>query len=193
MTQVDWNSLAALPQKTSPFLTVYPGARYRIRVIGDMPYEFAQHWFDVDGKKKPYTCAGSGCVACRNGHRAVRRFLLPVLVRDRTGADKFDSFCSVLAFGRMLFESFKKFRFDPDFGDFSEMDFLIERSEHTIPTLRRMELFPCSKSPAMSEAERKLVSKFMQEVDLDKMSKPSENKDILKAIGQKGIFKKDYR
>lgn len=193
MAIADWASLEAKPKKNSEFFRVYPGTRYRVRILGDIPWEFAQHWFDVDNKKRPYNCADKNCIACRNGHRPVTKFMMPILVRGRHKAVNFNPYCAIYVFGKRVFEDLKSLRFSAEWGQLNKYDLWIEKPEGNYPYQKVDRITPYPKMDELPDSEKKMVSDFLAKVDLKAHTKPAENKEMLKVIGQKGIFNKDSR
>lgn len=182
MTKADWGEK---PEKPKPeFLFIYPDSQVRMRILGDMPYEFSQHWFPAVGKL--YKCAGRNCLACRNGHKATFRYLLPVLAKFDTGSEG-----RVWSFGKMVFNSLKAYRFDPDLGDLRDYDLVVTKKINN--GINRQEVYPHRKNEPLSDADKIIAKKFMKSVDLDKMAGPATNEALLAAMGQKAIFSKDSR
>ena len=180
MTKVEWEKKSDKPK--SEFLFIYPDSEVRLRILGEMPYEFSQHWFP--SVKKMYKCAGFNCVACRNGNKSSIKYFMPVLAKFDTGSEG-----RVWPFGKMLFGSLKDLRFDPEYGDLRGFDFIVSKKASPLG-MSRTEIRPHRRLEPLSKSDDEIAKKFMKIVDLDEMARPATSKDMLAALGQKAIFDK---
>jgi len=181
MENDSWNAFFANSEPYKKFLSIREGTYVVIRIIDPDIKAFRQHWFELDtGKKKPYNCAGTDCVACRNGHAVSARFALKILVRK--GPAEPESFCTILISGyeqmRAIYDMIGSNIYD------SSKDIIIaKQSNQTIVRL--------GNSTPLSSLEISLIENT--NLDIDATIRPSTNNEIMKNIGQKVIFSKSQK
>lgn len=156
---------------SSDFMQLEEGSN-EVRVF-TKPYQFYVVWTeDASGKKRKFRSAGENCPLVERGEEAKPRWFVGVLNR-KIGKP------SILEVGPQIYRGILTLKDKDAWGDPRKYDLDIERKPKNSQPLYVVSPLPHS---AITAEEKKLISEFMDRVDLVKMTEaptPAEVREML--------------
>jgi hypothetical protein len=163
------------------FLNMKDDGIYQLRTVTTgAPFEFAVHWAEnVEGKARKINCAGRDCLLCKEGNNAQVKYMIAALNREKGRVQ-------VVEFGKQVYMALKKLAFDPDWGDPRGYDIKIDKDRSRGASATYMVTAkPTGMGPITAEEQVK-VKEFLARVNLDRLSAPALEDEILRKLGRKG-------
>jgi hypothetical protein len=165
------------------FLNMKEDGIYQIRTVTEgAPYEFAVHWAqNTEGKARKINCAGRDCLLCKEGNEPQVKYMIAALNRDKNRVQ-------VVEFGKQVYTALKKHAFDPDWGDPRNYDIKIDKDRgRGASATYILTAKPTGMGP-LSQEESQKVKEFLTRVNLDRLSAPSTEDEILRKLGRKEML-----
>lgn len=139
------------------------------------PYQFVVHWVtDASGSMRKVKCALSDCPLCKKGLKTQYRWYLGVINRESGQAE-------ILEASSQILQGIKALVNNPKWGDVKKYDIDIQRRKKGTNPL--YSVMPDPNKGPLSNEEKKTVSEFFENTDLNKLIEPSTPEQVLEKLG----------
>lgn len=173
----------------SDFFNMKDDGQYTMRICGK-PYEFAAHWYEINGKRNKVNCAGKDCVLCgvsdQKAAKASVRYLVPVIVKSGPGLDK--SGVYVTEFGPQVYGQIRGLYKTPAWGNPMHYDIMIDKNKSRGAQGTYFTTPGGAKEPFTKQEEAE-IREFMERIKIQDFVAPSSNGDIREKLGPDGCAK----
>lgn len=136
----------------------------RIRILEEKPYFHHEHWIELPTGVRKLICSGEGCLICRKGVNASKRYFLPVW-------DYKTKSVKILEGGIQIFNGLKNYHRDPEYGNLTMYDVKICREGTGLETKYSIVPSPNKSAPTkeMTEALEQLgdVAEYSVETSVE--------------------------